>query len=238
MNTTRVLVADAHAVTREGLQTLIGAQPDLRVVGEAADGPAAVALAAELDPDVIVVGVPLPGAAGAEVVARLCAGRPGRKVLALTACEDRAALRAVLAAGACGCVLKRATAAELVRAVRAVAAGGTYLGPAVAADAVGDFLGRPPGDGPREVELSERECEVVRLIALGYSNKEIAARLRLSVKTVETYKARALEKLDLRRRVDLVQYAAKRGWFDGVEPPPPRPTPAPLPAAPRLAAVS
>ncbi len=128
-----------------------------------------------------------------------------------------------------GYALKRAAAGELVRAVRAVAAGGTYLDPEAAGGVVGDLL-RPPA-GARGVELSEREEEVMRQIALGYSNKEVAAHLTLSVKTVETYKTRAMEKLGAHNRVDLVRYAAKRGWLDGgVGPADPRPAPALLAA--------
>jgi len=221
VNTIRILVADEHAVVREGLKALIGAQLWMAVVGEAADGPSTLHLASALDPDLVVVEVALPGLDGAEVTARLRATRPGQKVLALTACEEKRALRRMLAAGAGGYVLKRAAAEQLVQALRTVAAGGTYLDPEVAAGVVG-----PPREGdadgePRAAGLSEREAEVVRLIALGYSNKEIAARLRLSVKTVETYKTRSMEKLGIKSRVDIVRYAARHGWLAHAEPAPP-----------------
>src|SRR5262249_40979809 len=128
--------------------------------------------------------------------------------------EDRGYLRQLLQAGASGYVLKRAAAEELVHAIRAVAAGKVYLDPGLAGQVVGSFVRKP---GAKEAlpgaELSEREEEVVRLIAQGYSNKEIAARLSLSVKTIETYKARSLEKLGLRGRTDLVRYAPQRGWL-------------------------
>jgi DNA-binding NarL/FixJ family response regulator len=205
----RVLLADDHPVVRTGLRALIDAQPGLAVVGEAADGPAAVALAAELDPDVVVVDVSLPGLGGAQVTARLREVRPDRRVLALTVHEDPGYTRLLLDAGARGYALKRSAVGELVRAIRVVAAGGTYLDPAVAGAVVGDRV-HPT---PEEAELSERETEVVRGIALGYSNKEIAVRLGVSVKTVETYKTRALEKLHARSRVDLVRYAAGKGWL-------------------------
>lgn len=212
MSNTRVLLADDHAVVREGLKALIGGHPGFEVIGEAADGPAAVALAAELDPDVVVVDLSMPGLSGAEVTARLRQARPDRKVVALTVHEERGYLRSLLEAGAAGYVLKRAAAAELVQALRAVAAGGTYIDPALAGDVVGSFVGRAEGVA---AELSDREAEVVRLIARGYSNKEIAAQLKLSVKTVETYKARSLEKLGVRSRVGLVRYATERGWLTG-----------------------
>lgn len=212
MGNIRVLLADDHAVVREGLKAVISAEPGMELVGEASDGRVALELAAELDPDVVVIDVSMPELNGAEVTAQLCALRPDRKVLALTVHEDRGYMRQLLRAGAAGYVLKRAAPSELVRAIRAVAGGGTYLDPAFA-----DGPGEPATNGAtREgsgAELSDRETEVVRLIALGYSNKEIAARLKLSVKTVETYKTRSLEKLGVRTRVDIVQYAAKRGWL-------------------------
>ena len=210
MSNTRVLLADDHAVVREGLKALIGGHPGFEVVGEAADGPAAVALAAELDPDVVVVDVSMPGLNGAEVTARLRQAKPDRKVIALTVHEERGYLRALLEAGAAGYVLKRAAADELVQAIRVVAAGGTYIDPALAATVVDPYVGRV---GAAAAELSDREAEVVKMIAQGYSNKEIAAKLALSVKTVETYKARSLEKLGVRTRVGLVRYAAERGWL-------------------------
>jgi DNA-binding NarL/FixJ family response regulator len=215
MSDIRILLADDHAVMREGLKMLIDSQPGMKVVAEAGDGPTAVRMTDEFDPDVVVVDVSMPGFNGAQVTERLRAARPERKVLALTAHEERSYLRLLLEAGAAGYVLKRAAAEELVRAIRAVAAGGTYLDPALARTVMDDFV-RPAGVAAEVDQLSEREAEVVRLIALGYSNKEIAARLKLSVKTVETYKSRSMEKLGIRGRVDLVQYAARRGWLEPV----------------------
>jgi DNA-binding NarL/FixJ family response regulator len=213
VNAIRVLLADDHAVVREGLRVLINAQPGLEVVGEAGDGAEAVALADRLDPDVVVVDVSMPGMGGAQATTRLRAARPDRKVVALTVHEDKSYLRLMLEAGAAGYVLKRAAAVELVQAIRAVAAGGTYLDPGMAGTVVGTYVRPAAGRDAPAVELSEREGEVVRLIALGYSNKEIASRLGLSVKTIETYKTRSMEKLGMRSRVDIVQYAARRGWL-------------------------
>lgn len=215
-NALRILLADDHAVVRAGLKALLDAEPDLRVVGEAADGLAAVAATAELDPDVLVLDVSMPGLNGAEVAERV--RRDGRraKVVALSAHEDRGYVQRMLAAGASGYVLKRSAADELVRAVRAVAAGGTYLDPGVAGAVVVGAGAEVPAKG----ELSEREAEVVRQIARGYSNKEIAAQLKVSVKTVETYKARSLEKLGLYSRVDLVRYAMQQGWLADMKPAP------------------
>lgn len=214
MGNIRVLLADDHAVVREGLKALISAEPGMELVGEASDGRVALELTAELDPDVVVVDVSMPELNGSEVTAQLRAVRPDRKVLALTVHEDRGYMRQLLRAGAAGYVLKRAAPSELVQAIRAVAGGGTYLDPVFAngaSDPAPDSAG-PMREGTG-AELSDRETEVVRFIALGYSNKEIAARLKLSVKTVETYKTRSMEKLGVRTRVDIVQYAAKRGWL-------------------------
>ncbi|HVK11157.1 MAG TPA: response regulator transcription factor [Gemmataceae bacterium] len=213
MKKLRVLLADDHAVVREGLKAVINAQPGLEVVGEAADGPEALTLAGELDPDVVVVDISMPGLTGAQVTSRLREANPDRKVLALTVHEDKSYLRRLLEAGASGYVLKQSATSEIVHAIQAVAGGGTYIDPSLARSVVGPFVGRPEAEEAPAPGLSEREEEVVSLIAQGYSNKEIAARLKVSVKTIETYKARSLEKLGVRSRVDLVRYATQRGWL-------------------------
>ncbi|MCE9563866.1 MAG: response regulator transcription factor [Planctomycetes bacterium] len=216
MSTIRILLADDHAVVREGLKTLINTQSDMEVIGEVADGLAAVAMTAKLDPDVVIVDVSMPGLNGAQVTTELRKAHADRKVLALTVHEDKSYLRLLLSAGAAGYVLKRAAAVELVQAIRVVAEGGTYLDPTMVGTVVEDFMRPQHAEEPPVVELSEREAEVVRHIALGYSNKEIGTRLKISVKTVETYKTRSLEKLGIRSRVELVQYAARRGWLERV----------------------
>jgi DNA-binding NarL/FixJ family response regulator len=210
----RVFLADDHAVVREGLKALVSAQAGMEVVGEAADGQAALDAATQLQPEVVIMDISMPGLSGAKATERLKQACPRVKVLALTVHEDRGYLRQLLEAGASGYVLKRAAAEELVHAIRTVASGGMYLDPSLAGQVIGSFVSK---QGARVVSkgigLSDREEEVVRLIAQGYSNKEIAARLSLSVKTVETYKARSLEKLGLRGRTDLVRYALPRGWL-------------------------
>jgi len=214
MSELRVFLADDHAVVREGLKTLVNAQPDMEVIGEAADGEAACAAVLELLPDVVVLDVSMPGMSGAGAAKQLRQECPQVKVLALTVHEDRGYLRQLLEAGAVGYVLKRAAAEELIRAIRTVAAGGIYLDPALAGKVVGGFVRKPQGkDTTEEGELSDRESAVVRLIAAGHSNKEIAGQLEISVKTVETYKARSLEKLSLHSRADLVRYALQQGWL-------------------------
>ena len=212
--TVRVVLADDHPIVREGLRILVNAQPDMQVVGEAADGEEAWRAAKSLTPDVLVMDLSMPHLNGVEATARVKRDCPTVKVLVLTVHEERVYLTQLLRAGAAGYILKRAASAELVRAVRTVAAGGTYIDPSLAGTVVEGFLdadkvGRPSGD-----TLSEREREVLVRIARGFSNKEIAAQLGLSVKTVETYKGRVADKLGLRTRVDIVRYAARHGWLD------------------------
>jgi DNA-binding NarL/FixJ family response regulator len=217
MTELRVFLADDHAVVRAGLKALINAQPGMEVVGEAADGLSACEQAPSLRPDVVVMDVSMPGLSGAQATERLRRECPAAKVLALTVHEDKGYLRQLLAAGAVGYVLKRAAAEELIHALRAVAAGGVYLDPALAGKLVVGFVRKPPGPGAAGGgDLSDREAAVVRLTAAGHSNKEIATQLGLSIKTVETYKARALEKLGLQSRADLVRYALQRGWLQNM----------------------
>ena len=210
----RIVLADDHAVVREGLKALINGQLDMSVVGEAADGEAACRATKALSPDVLVIDLSMPVLGGAEATARVRSECPGVKVLALTVHEERVYLTQLLRAGASGYVLKRAAAAELVRAVRTVAAGGIYIDPSMAGSLVEGYLdGQDVAAQPANGPLSDREREVLMRIARGFSNKEIAAELGLSVKTVETYKGRVAEKLGLRSRVEIVRYAAQQGWL-------------------------
>ena len=210
----RVVLADDHAVVREGLKALVNAQPDMRVVGEAGDGEAAWHAVQELLPDVLVIDLSMPVLGGADATARVRRDFPSVKVLALTVHEEPIYLTQLLRAGASGYVLKRAASVELVRAVRSVASGATYVDPALTATLVAGYLdAERTAELPEHDALSDREREVLLRIAQGFSNKEIAAELVLSVKTVETYKARMAEKLGLRSRVDIVRYAAQRGWL-------------------------
>lgn len=214
MTKLRVFLADDHAVVREGLRALVNSQADMEVVGEAVDGVGACELAPALRPDVVVMDVSMPRLTGSQATARLRAVCPSARVLALTVHEDKGYIRQLLAAGAVGYVLKRAAAADLIHAIRAVAAGGVYLDPTMAGKVVGGFVRQPlTGVSAAAGVLSEREGDVARQMAAGHSNKEIAARLELSVKTVETYRARAMEKLGLHSRADLVRYAVQEGWL-------------------------
>ena len=209
----RVFLADDHAIVRGGLKALINAQPGMVVVGEAADGLETCALVPTLQPDVVVMDVSMPGLTGSLATERLRRECPAVKVLALTVHEDKGYIRQLLTAGASGYALKRAAPEELIRAIQVVAAGGMYLDPTVAGKVVGGFVKTPSKGAAKTGELSDREMEVARLTAAGHGNKEIAARLDLSVKTVETYRARSLEKLGLKSRAELVRYAFQQGWL-------------------------
>ncbi|HEY6830459.1 MAG TPA: response regulator transcription factor [Gemmatimonadaceae bacterium] len=211
----RVVLADDHPIVREGLRQLVNAQPDMRVVGEAGDGAEACRVARELQPDVLVMDLSMPVLDGAQATEQVRRDCPNVRVLALTVHEERLYLTQLLRAGASGFVLKRAAGSELVRAVRTVAARAIYIDPAIAGRLVDGYLESSPveSEQPRQA-LSERERDVLVRIATGFSNKEIAAELGLSVKTVESYKARATEKLGLKTRVDIVRYAAQRGWLE------------------------
>ncbi|MDT4965359.1 MAG: hypothetical protein QOJ64_96 [Acidobacteriota bacterium] len=214
MNKLRILLADDHELMREGLKTLINSQPDMEVVGEANNGISAVELAKELQPDMVVMDIAMPELNGARTTERLHQEMPGLKVLALTVHEDKGYLQQMLRAGASGYVLKRAAAEDLIHAIHSIVEGGVYLDPAMVSKVVVGSSGkRSLNEALQRSDLSERETEVLRLIALGYSNKEIANRLDISVKTVETYKGRVTEKLDLHSRVDLVRYALQQGWL-------------------------
>jgi DNA-binding NarL/FixJ family response regulator len=209
----RILMADDHPIVLAGLKALVQADPGLQIVGEARDGRSALRLASSLRPDVVVLDLSMPELNGAEVARALLAEHPDCRILVLTVHEDRATLRQLLDLGVAGYLVKRSAADDLVRAIHAVATGGTYLDPAIAGKVVGGGQSGPRTPGDNGAELSEREADVLRLIAVGHSNKEISARLAISVKTIETYKARAMEKLGFKTRVDVVRYAAGKGWL-------------------------
>lgn len=217
MSTLRIVLADDHVMLRDGLKSLVSAQPDMEVVGEADDGCAALAKARELRPDVVVMDISMPEMNGIQATERMKGCCRETKVLVLTAYDEVGYLRQLLEAGASGYVLKKAAAEELVKALRAVAAGNIYLDPTLAGRVVGGYLGRKKLKGEvRGVELSGREEEVLRLVAWGYTNKEAAGYLNISVKTVETHKTNLMEKLDLKTRSDIVRYALRRGWLSEV----------------------
>lgn len=212
MNKLRIFLADDHMIVREGLKSLINAQDDMEVVGEAENGRGALQGAIELSPDVVVMDISMPEMNGIEATERLRKECPQIKIVALTIYEDTGYLRQLLKAGASGYVLKRAVVEELVHAIRTCASGGSYIEPILAGQVVSSYISRGSVSGAKtKGELSERETQVLRLVAWGSSNKEIGAKLKISVKTVETYKVRLMGKLDLRSRVDMVRYALRQG---------------------------
>ncbi|GAB4410156.1 MAG: response regulator transcription factor [Anaerolineae bacterium] len=210
----RVFVADDHGVLRAGLRLLIDAQPDMQVVGEAGNGSSTLQRVTELQPDLILLDLTMPGLGGLEILPLLRQRAPASRILILTMHDNEGYLRQALAAGAAGYVLKGAVDSELLNAIRAVARGETYIHSAITHKLLESIQPSPaPSDDPWE-SLSSRELEVLRLVALGYTNSEIAEQLSISVKTVETYRARGMEKLNLRTRAELVRAAIAKGLLD------------------------
>lgn len=212
MEKVHVVIADDHALVREGLRLLIENQPDMEVVGEAGDGHEAWLRTRELRPDVVVMDVSMPQLNGAQATERIMASCPGVKVLAVSAYQDEAHIRQLLASGAAGYVLKKAASTELANAIRVVAKGGVHLDPSIAGQVVGGYVNPVTGE-IGDGGLSPREMEVLMLVAWGHTNREIAAKLHLSVKTIEGHKAKLGEKLGLTTRADIVRYALRRGWL-------------------------
>jgi DNA-binding NarL/FixJ family response regulator len=210
----RILVADDHATVRQGLKLLIDSQPDMTVVGEAADGHAVLQQAVALKPDIVVMDISMPGLNGLVATRTLKQAQPEVSIVALTRHDDETYLDEILRAGASGYVLKQSAPIEFLQAIRAVAAGGIYLDPAMTARVADGLLaGHAEIAGQPRGTITERESEVLRLIAIGYSNKEVATQLKISVKTVEVHKANAMRKLGLTGRVDIIRYGVLQGWL-------------------------
>jgi two-component system, NarL family, response regulator NreC len=210
----RILLADDHVTVRHGLKLLIDSQPDMTVVSEASDGNEAIASAVALKPDVIVIDISMPGMNGLTATRKLKQLKSDVAIVTLTRHADDSYLQELLRAGVSGYVLKQSAPTELLQAIRAAAGGRQYLDSALTARVTAAFLGNPGNRVSRTAAtVSARESEVLQLIASGYSNKEIAARLSLSVKTVEAHKANAMKKLGLNGRIDIMRYAALQGWL-------------------------
>ena len=212
MNTTRVLIVDDHAVVRSGLRMLLDAQEDMAVVAEAGDVRAAIFEARAQKPDVILMDVVMPGPSGIEGAPDVLKEAPDAKLLVLSMQDDPRYVREAFAAGATGYVLKEAADTEVVNAVREVAGGGRYVHPAL-----GARLAAAEADERRRAEedpLSEREREVLRLLALGHTNQEIAQMLYISVRTAETHRAHIMQKLRISTRAELVRYALAQGLLE------------------------
>jgi DNA-binding NarL/FixJ family response regulator len=212
----RILIADDHAIVRQGLRLLIDSQPDMEVIAEAAEGRAALDLADAVKPDVVVMDISMPRMNGLGATRILKQRQPAVAIVALTRHEDETYLEELLRAGASAYVLKQSPPADLIQAIRAVAAGGIYLDRAMTSRVADGLLARkgPPDVAPTGAKQpTERESEVLRLVAVGHSNVEIAARLDISVKTVEVHKTNAMRKLGLLGRVDVVRYGVLQGWL-------------------------
>jgi DNA-binding NarL/FixJ family response regulator len=217
MSIIRITLADDHPVVLAGIKALLDNVSDIDVVGEATTGTEALRLISDRKPDIAVIDISLPEINGLELAKQVAEKVPSVKLLALTVHEDRAYVQPLLKAGAKGYLLKRSAADELIRAIRAIDGGGVYLDPAIAGKAIPDLPGDSGGLGKvAAAELSQRETEVLQLISQGLSNKEIGGRLEISVKTVETHKARALEKLGLRTRAEIVRYGIAHRWLDNL----------------------
>jgi len=209
----RIFIADKHPLILAGLHRLIAAEPDFEIAGEAETGPDALDRIRESKPDVAIVDIALPGLDGILLTRRVGTEMPQVRIVILSVNEDRIYLRQAVEAGARGYLVERSAAANLATAVRVVLVGGLYIDPAVAYRTAD----RPSIFGAAEVsairELSERETQVLKLSAHGLTNKEISARVGVGVKTIETFKARGLNKLDIKSRADLVRYASRIGWL-------------------------
>ncbi len=213
----RILLADDHTILRSGLRLMLAAQEDLEIVGEASTGTETLKKCENLQPDLILLDLSMPGLGGLDVLPALRRIAPASKILILTMHDDKHYLHQALQGGAAGYVLKKAADTELISAIRAVLNGEMYVHHSMMRFLLEDVLPlkEPAGQTDLWESLSEREQEVLRLVALGYTSSEIAEKLSLSAKTVETYRARGMEKLGLRNRAALVRFALSRGLISG-----------------------
>lgn len=211
MTPIRVLIADDHAVLRAGLRMLLEVQRDMAVAGEAGDGAGALQQARELQPDVILMDLTMPGMPSGDAIRQVLRASPKSRVLVLTMHDDPAYLASAMAAGAAGYVVKKVADSELLSAIRAVHAGRTFVDLTQSLDTPSRTVGTGRPESARPKDLSRREREVLRLLAQGYSNQQIATRINVSVKTVETHRTRLSEKLGLKGRAELYRFAVESG---------------------------
>lgn len=215
MNKLTILIAEDHKMVREGFKLLIDAQEDMEVIGEAGDGRTAIELARQLQPDIVLMDISMPELNGLKATAELKRIAPGIKIITLTRHSDQAYLQELLQAGVSGYVLKQSAPTELIRAIRTVASGSSYLDPAITDKVFNNYAGKRNklrGETSGE-QLTGRESEVLRQIALGYSNIEIGEKMDISVKTVEAHKVNSLKKLNMKSRKDIIRYAILQGWM-------------------------
>lgn len=213
MDPIRILIADDHALVRSGLSVVLNAQPDFEVVGEAATGRETIERVVALKPDVLLLDIAMPDGNGLEAAQEIRRKAPDVRIIVLTMYDDEGYLRQFLAIGAAGYVLKKAADTELADAIRAVDRGESFVYPSLMPRLIDSYLGResPAPRSPRAASLSPRETEVMRLVALGYTSQQIADELVIGTSTVDTHRARIMEKLGLTSRAQLVRYALARG---------------------------
>jgi DNA-binding NarL/FixJ family response regulator len=215
MDKLRIILAEDHITVREGIKMLIDSQTNMEVIGEAGNGEEAIILVQELDPDVIVMDISMPGLNGLKATKKIKRICPEAKILTLTRHKDDSYLQQLIQAGVSGYVLKQSASSELIHAIQHIAKGNNYIDPALTKKVFGGYVGQHiPLQGEGTSEPTPREEEILRYVAMGYSNKEIAARLELSVKTIETHKANAMRKMNMRSRIDIVRYAILQGWLE------------------------
>jgi two-component system response regulator NreC len=214
MEKLRILLAEDHQTVREGIKLLVNAQPDMEVICEVGDGELAIKESTRLRPDLLVMDISMPTMNGLKATKKLRELLPDIKILTLTRHTDDGYLKQLIGAGANGYVLKQSAPTDLLHAIRTVASGNAYLDPSLTRKVMGGYVSRAESvRGETKGDLTDREEEVLRLISFGYSNKEIATRLELSVKTVEAHKANAMRKLGISSRIDIVRYAILQNWL-------------------------
>ena len=213
----RVLLADDHAIVREGVRLLLNTQSDIDVIGEATNGEQAIALARTLAPDILLMDIGMPGMNGLEATRALKKELPSVNILVLTMHEGDDYFFRILAAGASGYLLKGASSEELLSAIRAVHQGGVYLYPTMAKKLMSDYLKKQKEDTDDPERLTPRERQVLKLIAEGKTNREIAEEFVLSINTVQTHRLHLMEKLNLHNRAELIKYAVQRGLIEAEE---------------------
>jgi len=207
----RVMIVDDHAILRSGVRMLLETQDDIEVVGEAEDSETAVERAGELAPDVVLLDISMPGGSGIQAIDRLREVSPVSRIIILTMHDDQAYLRSALASGAAGYMVKTGADSELLNAIRTVHRGRTFVDVSLGEGAIPPGAVEPRAEGAAAATLSSRERQVLELVAYGHTHKEIAERLEVSVKSVETYRSRVADKLGLRSRAELVRYALDHG---------------------------
>jgi two-component system, NarL family, response regulator NreC len=212
--TTRILLADDHGILRAGLRNLLNAEPDLEVIGEAADGIQALELAEQSRPDLILMDISMPNMGGIELLQHLRGRQNPSKVLMMTVHEDDSLLKKAIRAGASGYLVKRAAESELINAIRTVMEGDIYIHPSMTRALLRDLVPEPSSKPAGENTLTHRELEILRMVARGYTNNQIAGKLSISARTVEGHRANLMGKLGLHSRVELVEYAEQHGLME------------------------